>query len=148
MFMVIPPSEGAFAVLYQWAVMLIPILGFLFVGVRNYIADKKLEKIKKTGEAIHTLSNSAMGAQLKKNVQFAKANAILYHRLAVISGIPSDLAAAMAADVVTESEVELLNTHLAQQAKVDSDAAAATAHGNSVPFSYLNNPDPLNPAIK
>lgn len=83
--------------------------------------DKEIASVKKTGEAIHTLSNSAMGAQLKKNVQFAQANATLAHRMAEITKESADIAAAIAADIVVKQEQELLQVHLIQQAIVDAE---------------------------
>lgn len=72
--------------------------------------------------AIHVLSNSAMGEQLKKNVQFAMAIAVMARRIAEQSKQVGDMAAAQAADLVVRQEQDLLNTHLIQQAKVDASS--------------------------
>ena len=77
-------------------------------------------KQSKTVNAIHTLTNSAMGAQLKLNVQFAEQNAVLAHRLAEMSKSEGDVAAATAADVVVESQKAIYQEHLVRQAKVDA----------------------------
>jgi hypothetical protein len=70
--------------------------------------------------AVHILTNSAMGAQLKINVDFANQNAVLLHRLADISKEAGDLAAATAADVIVETQKALYQEHLLKQAKVDA----------------------------
>jgi hypothetical protein len=78
------------------------------------------EKIKKTGEATHILSNSAMGEQKKLNVDFAKANAVLAHRIAVLTREEGDIDAATDADVRVKIQEDLYKAHLVQQAKVDA----------------------------
>jgi hypothetical protein len=87
--------------------------------------DKKIESIKKTGEATHTLSNSAMGAQLKLNVEFAQSNAVILHRMADYTKTEGDAAAALAADVKLEAQKVIYQAHLVQQAKVDATEAEA-----------------------
>src|ERR1700691_1573682 len=83
--------------------------------------DKKVESIKKTGEATHTLSNSAMAAQLKMNVQFATQTAVLAHRLADVTKQEGDVAASLAADIVVKEQEAILQKHLIAQAKVDAE---------------------------
>ena len=85
--------------------------------------DKKVESIKKTGEATHTLSNSAMAAQLKMNVQFATQTAVLAHRLADVTKQEGDVAASLAADIVVKEQEAILQKHLIAQAKVDAELA-------------------------
>jgi hypothetical protein len=84
------------------------------------------DSTKKTVDAVHTLSNSAMGATLKMNVQLAASNAVMAHRLAEITGQPGDAAAAVALDLKTKEHQAIYEAHLAQQAKVDAAAAAGT----------------------
>jgi hypothetical protein len=79
-------------------------------------------KIKKTGEATHILSNSAMGEQKKLNVDFAKRYAVQAHRFADMTKLDSDIAAALAADIVVKEQEVIYNQHLIQQAKVDAKA--------------------------
>lgn len=79
-----------------------------------------LNKVRRTGEATHKLSNSAMGQQLKDKVAFAKQVAVLSHQLANFTKEQTARSAAMAADVVVASaELEYRN-HLIQQAKADA----------------------------
>ena len=90
----------------------------------------KLESVKKTAEATHTLSNSALGALLQGGVDDAKEKAVLCHRLAEIAkaaggDASGDIAAAVAADLKVEQRIKLLQAHLIQQAKVDADQANA-----------------------
>jgi hypothetical protein len=79
-------------------------------------------KIKRTGEATHLLSNSAMGEQKKLNVDFARRYAVQAHRFADMTNLDSDIAAAVAADVVVKEQESIYNQHLVQQAKVDAKA--------------------------
>jgi hypothetical protein len=78
------------------------------------------QKQGKQVTAIHTLTNSAMGAQLKLNVEFAQQNSVLAHRLAAISNSEGDIAAAAAADVVVETQKAIYQEHILRQAKVDA----------------------------
>lgn len=77
-------------------------------------------KQEKVVKSIHVLTNSAMGAQLKLNVEFAQQNAVLAHRLSAISKEEGDIAAATAADVVVETQKAIYQDHLLRQAKVDA----------------------------
>lgn len=89
--------------------------------------DEQVASIKATGEATHILSNSAMGAQLKLNVSFARAVAVMAHRVATITKEDGDLASAEAADIQVHDQEAILQLHLIQQAKVDArDAKEAT----------------------
>lgn len=88
-----------------------------FMSVWNNRQNKKNGAVI---DKVHTLSNSAMGAQLKLNVEFAEANAVQAHRIAEITKEDGDTAAAIAADVRVKSQQFLYQEHLTQQAKVDS----------------------------
>lgn len=81
----------------------------------------RASKQAKVVRQIHTLTNSAMGMQLKLNVDFAKQNAVLAHRLADISHEEGDIAAAKAADVVVEIQTAIYQEHLIKQAEVDAE---------------------------
>jgi hypothetical protein len=87
-------------------------------------AETKISVVNKTVDAVHVLSNSAMAAQLKMNVQLARSNAVMAHRLATITKEPGDEAAAIAVDVQVIEHERILQEHLIQQAKVDSQQAA------------------------
>jgi hypothetical protein len=68
--------------------------------------DVKLDGLAKTGDAIHTLVNNAMGVQLKLN-------AVLARRLAsMANATPGDIEAAKAAEA-------LFDEHMKKQAIVD-----------------------------
>ena len=88
--------------------------------------DQVIKSVQKTAEATHILSNSAMGEQLKQSLQFAIANSVTAHRLAVLTKEAGDEAAALASDVVVKQQAALLQEHLISQAKVD--ALAGTRH--------------------
>lgn len=88
-----------------------------FMSVWNNRQNKKTADVV---DKVHTLSNSAMGAQLKLNVEFAEANAVQAHRISEITKEDGDAAAAAAADVRVKSQQFLYQEHLTQQAKVDS----------------------------
>lgn len=101
------------------ALLGVAIIG-LYTARQSKVATTEIASVKKTGEAVHVLSNSAMGAQLKINVQYAKAAALLAHRLAAVTGEKGDEAAAAALDLAVGEQEVLLNTHVIQQAKVDA----------------------------
>jgi len=86
-------------------------------------AEKKQDATAKQVVAIHTLSNSAMAAQLKLNVQFAMANSVDKHRIADLTKQEGDVASAAAADIIVEDQKALLQKHMVQQATVDATAA-------------------------
>lgn len=69
---------------------------------------------------IHTLTNSAMGSQLKLNVEFAERISVQAHRLAIVTKEEGDVAAALAADVVVKEQQAVYQEHLVRQAKVDA----------------------------
>jgi hypothetical protein len=94
-----------------------------WTAAKSAARDRKLESVKKTGEATHTLSNSAMGAQLKMNVTFARAAAVMARRLAEVTKQSGDTAAAAAADVQVIEQEAILQVHLIQQARVDAELA-------------------------
>jgi hypothetical protein len=79
--------------------------------------------MKKVVDATHTLSNSAMGTQLKAGVDAAKALAVALHRTADLTKTPGDQAAAAAADESALARQTVLDNHLRQQAIVDEKAA-------------------------
>ena len=87
---------------------------------RQSLADKKAAKVEKVVNAVHTLTNSAMGSQLKLNVEFAERISVQAHRLADLSKQDADIAAALAADVVVKEQEAVYQEHLVRQAKVDS----------------------------
>jgi hypothetical protein len=84
------------------------------------MANRRIESIKKTGEATHTLGNSAMGAQILTRVESLKASAIIAHRLAVVTGQEADLTVAKALDVQVESALREFHDHQTKQAVVDA----------------------------
>lgn len=87
--------------------------------------------VKKTGEntekiaiATHTLSNSAMGAQLQTAVDDARALSVVFHSIARDKpGDAAALAAAQAADVKVEQRIRVLQDHLQKQSIVDIASA-------------------------
>jgi hypothetical protein len=97
---------------------LVGLITALLVTWNTYRQSKQGKQVT----AIHTLTNSAMGAQLKINVDFAQQNAVLAHRLAAISKDEGDVAAANAADVIVTSQKAIYQEHLIRQAKVDAVA--------------------------
>jgi hypothetical protein len=96
----------------------IALLGILIMGAWN---TAKISRVGKTANAIHTLSNSAMGAQLQQKVDLLKALAVFAHRFADI-GNDADKAAATALDVRVRSAEKDLQDHLVRQALVDAEA--------------------------
>jgi hypothetical protein len=97
-------------------------IGLCLIGMFAAWSTWRQNKTGSTVDKIHTLSNSAMGAQLTLNVEFAQANAVQAHRIAEITKGEGDMAAAIAADVKVESQKKLLNEHLVAQARVDAQA--------------------------
>ncbi len=75
--------------------------------------------VKATGEANHTMSNSAMTNQIKATVAALTALSISQRRHAV-SGQLADIAAADAIDVQVEAARKLLEEHQTQQAILDA----------------------------
>ena len=94
--------------------------GLFLLGIFSAWSIWRQKKTGKTVDSIHTLSNSAMSAQLTLNVNFAKAIAVQARRIADDSKQQGDIAAATAADVVVASQQKLLDEHLLAQAKVDA----------------------------
>lgn len=78
-----------------------------------------LNKVKRTGEATHALSNSAMGVQLQTKLDMAKELAVMSYRLADYTKQPEAKAAALAADVKVALAQTELQDHLIRQAKAD-----------------------------
>ena len=70
--------------------------------------DAKLDNIAKVGEAVHTLVNSSMSAQLK-------ISAVALRRIAEMTRHPDDLAAAQLAEKIDRE-------HTVKQATVDAKA--------------------------
>ena len=64
-----------------------------------------------------------MSEELQGRVDDAEEKAILFHRLAAISGEAGDMAAAAAADRKVIQRKALLQTHIDQQAQVDAQTA-------------------------
>ena len=96
-------------------------LGLFALGIFSAWSIWRQKKTGSVVDKIHTLSNSAMGAQLTLNVNFAKSIAVQAHRIADNSQQQGDIAAALAADVVVTSQQKLLDEHLIAQAKLDSE---------------------------
>jgi len=92
----------------------------LAIGITTAWNAYQAGKIKKTGEATHMLSNSAMGEQKKLNVDFARRYAVQAHRIAEITNVDADKVAAEAADVVVKDQEMIYQQHLINQAKVDA----------------------------
>jgi hypothetical protein len=80
---------------------------------------KDLTSVKHTSEATHTLSNSAMGQQLRENLATLQAWAVDRHRIAA-NGQEAEIAAAAAVDVKVEAARKALQDHLTKQAVVDA----------------------------
>jgi hypothetical protein len=95
-------------------------LATLFTAVLTTWQQFVLNKVKKTGEATHMLSNSAMGAQLQDKVDVYKELAVMAHRLADYTSDPEAKAAAIACDVQVDKARLELREHLIRQAKVDA----------------------------
>jgi hypothetical protein len=74
---------------------------------------------KKTGEATHILTNSAMGQQLLDGIADKQALSVVLHTLATNSGKPEDLAAAIAMDVRVKAAEVKYQQHQRNQAIVD-----------------------------
>jgi len=108
------------------AVNTFALLGIATIGAwqatRSAARDKVIISIKKTTEATHVLTNSAMGEQLKTAVQFATSTSVLAHRLAALTKEAGDAAYATATDIVVKEQQALLQKHLTAQAIVDAQA--------------------------
>jgi hypothetical protein len=81
---------------------------------------KSLVKVEKTSEAIHTLSNSAMGAQLLTKVELLQMLAVQAHRLAEVTKEAADAAVAQSFEVQVAAAKKVYQDHLMQQAVVDA----------------------------
>jgi hypothetical protein len=79
----------------------------------------RANKTAKVVNAVHTLTNSAMGAQLKINVDNAQRAAVMAHRIADITKQEGDIAAAKAADLEVIQQQAVYQDHVVRQAKVD-----------------------------
>jgi predicted RNase H-related nuclease YkuK (DUF458 family) len=85
----------------------------------NTYRERKQTKVLKQ---VHILTNSAMGAQLKLNVESAQNISVLAHRLAAMSKEEGDTASALAADVVVETQKQIYQDYLLRLAKSDPAA--------------------------
>lgn len=97
-----------------------PTITGVFTLVVQHRNTVKLDSVKKTGEATHDLSNSAMGAQLLAAIEDKQALSVVLHAVAKERGTPEALAAAQAQDVRVETAKKLYNEHQRNQAKVDA----------------------------
>lgn len=95
------------------------IIGAINIGKINR-AERKIESVRKTGEATHELSNSAMGQQLLTNVELLAELSVQAHRFAAVTKEAADLATAQAFDVKVEAAKKLYETHVRKQAVVDA----------------------------
>jgi hypothetical protein len=80
----------------------------------------RASKNDKVVRDIHTLTNSAMGAQLKLNVTFAEQNAVKSKRIAELTKSEGDIASAAADDLIVEEQKAIYQEHLVRQARVDA----------------------------
>lgn len=116
-----------------WAYAAPGIVGAAFAGVAAVIGavnkrditavKKEVSSVKATTEATHTLSNSAMGEQMKSTLAALMALSVVQHRLAA-NGQEAEVAAAEAVDVQVEAARKLLQDHLTKQAVVDAKEKA------------------------
>lgn len=108
------PSSWSFAA---------PIITATFAGIAVCFGAwnaHRIESVKKTAEATHTLSNSAMGGQILGKVQALTASAVVARRLAQVTNSPADFANAAALDVQVAAAATEYQTHVSNQAVVDS----------------------------
>ena len=82
----------------------------------NTYSNRKQSKVV---DEIHTLTNSAMGAQLKLNVVFAEQNAVKSRRIAELTKEGGDIAEAQAANIVVLEQRRIYQEHLMRQAVID-----------------------------
>jgi hypothetical protein len=75
--------------------------------------------VKDDTVAVHTLTNSAMGAQLLVRVELLQAQAVQAYRIAAITKEDSDLAMAKALDVQVDAARKIYQAHQVQQAIAD-----------------------------
>ena len=83
------------------------------------VTQGKVDKVEKTSNAIHVLTNSAMAIQFMTNIQLSKALGLMAHRLAMSSGQAGDLAAAHAIDVQTKDYEIAYNDHMISEARTE-----------------------------
>jgi hypothetical protein len=91
----------------------------LLVMWNTWRANRQTKVIKQ----IHVLTNSAMGMQLKVNVEFAERFAVQTHRIAEITQAEGDVAAAVAADRDVEIQKDIYQAYLLRLAKADPIAS-------------------------
>ena len=127
----IVPLQGEPPVL-SYVAGIITSVGTLTVGIISILnhfsikaGNKEINSVKKTGEATHTLSNSAMGAQLAINVELLQALSVQAHRFATMTGQEGDTATAKAFDVRVTGAQKLYQEHLTKQAVVDAELKLA-----------------------
>jgi hypothetical protein len=121
-----------------WMLIIAPIItgvgscvaavGSIVNGWRLTRTNKELKSVRKTGEATHTLSNSAMGEQIKTKLETFRAMSVIAHRLALVTGTEGDHASAEALDVQVELVAKELSEHVARQAAVDARIATEREH--------------------
>ncbi len=119
--MITPPDANISATLYQWATLLIPMIGFVFLGVQKWIADQrkkadvaevKQQLIATTAIAtekmddIHKLVNNQYGLLLTKHAQ----------AMQTIADLRKTPEAQKAADEAAEQR----NDHDQRQASIDA----------------------------
>ena len=132
----------------SWSVLFLAIATSVRM-VFSWLADKeaavKLDHIKKVGDETHTLSNSAMGAQLKAYVLALKMYYLAMKRLAEITHDAGDMAAENSALNAWVAAERIAGRHDAQEDqaykrapeviqysdKANEAAAAAAAAGPS-----------------
>lgn len=118
-----PSSISVWSPTINSGLLIILALIGLWNTAKGNARDKTLREIKDTGEAVHILSNSQLGAQLTLAVADAKEKSVWAHRVADTSKAAGDRAAAEAADVTVVQREVLLQKHLDQQAIVDAKAS-------------------------
>jgi ADP-ribosylglycohydrolase len=82
--------------------------------------ERKIDKVERVTEATHTLSNSAMGAQLLTKVELLQMLAVQAHRLAEVTKEAGDLTIAKAFEVQVEAAKKLYQEHVTKQAIIDA----------------------------
>lgn len=96
------------------------IVGTIVTHRKSVENGQELAKVKKTGEATHTLTNSAMGAQLLTTVELLQAQAVQAHRIAALTHEDADEATAEALEVKVKAAQEVYQKHMTNQAIVDA----------------------------
>lgn len=79
-----------------------------------------VKSTRKTTEATHILTNSAMGEQLLSSIADKLALSVILHANAAKSGLQADMDAAMAMDVRVKAAEVKYQQHMQNQAVVDA----------------------------